>query len=62
MSLPCWSSLGAIPHCPWERLGASCSQETPVCFNQNNNYYYCLCFREKLSTLQPLLKTDKISG
>lgn len=23
MSLPCWSSLGAVPHCPWERPGAS---------------------------------------
>lgn len=28
MSLPCWSSLGAVPHCPWERLGASV---TPAC-------------------------------
>lgn len=28
MSLPCWSSLGAVPYCPWERLGASV---TPAC-------------------------------
>lgn len=36
-------------------------QERPVYLNKNNNYYYyCLCFREKLSTLQLLLTIDKI--
>lgn len=28
MSLLCWISLGAVPHCPWERPGASVA---PAC-------------------------------
>lgn len=58
-----WSS-SPLPMGEAGSIRHSCMQETPVYFNKNssNSNYYCLCFQEKLSTLQPLLTTDKISG